>query len=99
MNKRITKSNVGKRIIFKVSIILLAFYLVYSMITLQTELVSARRVLNEAQEKSTQLQISNKELESLLKNGSQDELVEKAAREKLGFVFANEEIYEDIKGN
>lgn len=99
MNKRKTKSNVGKRIIFKVSIILLAFYLVYSMITLQTELVSARRVLNEAQEKSTQLQISNKELESLLKNGSQDELVEKAAREKLGFVFANEEIYEDIKGN
>ena len=85
MNKRKTKSNAGKRIIFKVSIILLAFYLVYSMITLQTELVSARRVLNEAQEKSTQLQISNKELESLLKNGSQDELVEKAAREKLGF--------------
>ena len=45
------------------------------------------------------LKISNKELESLLENGSHDELVERAAREKLGFVYANEEIYEDIKGN
>ena len=69
------------------------------MISLQTELVAERKVLSQAQEKISSYKVSNKELQDLLKNGSQQELVEKAARDKLGFVYANEEIYEDIKGN
>lgn len=97
-NKKIN-SNMSKRIIFKVSIMLFAFYLIYSMISLQTKLVAERKILNQKQETISSYQISNKELEELLENGSQKELVENAAREKLGFVYANEEIYEDIKGN
>ena len=99
MARRNRNSNMGKRIVFKVSIVLLSFYLVYSMISLQTQLVLARKVLTQKQEEITELKVSNEELEELLKNGSQEELVERAAREKLGFVYANEEIYEDIKGN
>ncbi|MGN0172887.1 MAG: septum formation initiator family protein [Acutalibacteraceae bacterium] len=99
MSRNSKTSNVRKRIVFKVAILLLAFYLVYSMISLQTELVAERKVLSQAQEKISSYKVSNKELQDLLKNGSQQELVEKAARDKLGFVYANEEIYEDIKGN
>lgn len=99
MARRNRNSNMGKRIVFKVSIVLLSFYLVYSMISLQTQLVLARKVLTQKQEEITELKVSNEELEELLKNGFQEELVERAAREKLGFVYANEEIYEDIKGN
>ncbi len=99
MSRKNQTNSAGKRVIFKVSIVLLAFYLVYSMISLQSQLIASRKVLNEKQEEISAIKVSNEELESLLKNGSHDELVERAAREKLGFVYANEEIYEDIKGN
>lgn len=99
MSRKNKTNSAGKRVIFKVSIVLLAFYLVYSMISLQSQLIASRKVLNEKQEEISAIKVSNEELESLLKNGSHDELVERAAREKLGFVYANEEIYEDIKGN
>ena len=69
------------------------------MISLQSQLVSSRKILAQKQEEISALKVSTKELKSLLENGSHDELVERAAREKLGFVYANEEIYEDIKGN
>ena len=90
MTRRNKTSNVHKRITFKVAILLLAFYLVYSMISLQTELVAERKVLTKAQDTISSYKISNKELKDLF---------ERAAREKIGFVYANEEIYEDIKGN
>lgn len=99
MKRKNKTNNASKRVVFKVSIVLLAFYLVYSMISLQTQLISSRKVLSQKQAEISEIKVSNDELESLLNNGSHDELVERAAREKLGFVYANEEIYEDIKGN
>ena len=69
------------------------------MISLQSQLVSSRKVLAMKQDEISVLKVSNEELDALLKNGSHNELVERAAREKLGFVYANEEIYEDVKGN
>lgn len=99
MKRKNKVNNASKRIVFKVSIVLLAFYLVYSMISLQTQLISSRKVLAQKQAEISEIKVSNDELESLLNQGSHDELVERAAREKLGFVYANEEIYEDIKGN
>lgn len=99
MSRRTKVSNAGKRVIFKISIVILAFYLVYSMISLQSQLVSSRKILAQKQEEISALKVSTKELKFLLENGSHDELVERAAREKLGFVYANEEIYEDIRGN
>lgn len=88
-----------KRIIFKFSILALALYLVFSMISLQSDLVEQRKVLKEKQKQISELRVSNDELKSLLKNGSQKELVERAAREKLDFVYSNEEVYLDRKGN
>ncbi len=99
MAKIRNSSGFPKRIIFKFSILALALYLVFSMISLQSELVEQRKVLKARQKQISELRVSNEELKSLLKNGSQKELVERAARDKLDFVYINEEIYEDIKGN
>lgn len=88
-----------KRIIFKISILLLAVYLIFSMISLQSQLVEQRKILKERQNQITELKASNEEIKSLLENGSENELIERAARDKLDFVYINEEIYEDIKGN
>ncbi len=94
-----SRSNANKRIVFKISVLLLCFYLVYSFINLQSELVQERAVLRAKQSEITELEVSNKELENLLKNGDHEELIERAARDKLDFVYANEEIYQDVKGN
>ncbi len=97
--RRRSKNNTNKRIVFKISVLLLCCYLVYSFINLQSELVQERAILRAKQSEITQLEISNKELANLLKNGAHEELIERAAREKLDFVYANEEIYQDVKGN
>jgi cell division protein FtsB len=39
------------------------------------------------------------ELRTLLESGSKEQMIEKAARERLGYVYADEEIYVDISGN
>lgn len=77
----------------------LAAYTVFSMISLQAELSSARAKLNEKKQAIEQQSAENDELLELLENGSQKELIERAAREKLGYVYAGEEIYENISGN
>ena len=97
--RRRSKNNTNKRIVFKISVLLICCYLVYSFINLQSELVQERAILRAKQSEITQLEISNKELANLLKNGAHEELIERAAREKLDFVYANEEIYQDVKGN
>ena len=97
--RRRSKNNTNKRIVFKISVLLLCCYLVYSFINLQSELVQERAILRAKQSEIAQLEISNKELANLLKNGAHEELIERAAREKLDFVYANEEIYQDVKGN
>lgn len=96
--KRNVRKN-DKRIIFKFSILLLAVYLIFSMISLQSQLVEQRKILKEKQSQISELKATNEEIKSLLENGSENELIERAAREKLDFVYINEEIYEDIKGN
>ena len=83
---------------FRIALLIFAIYTLYSMISLQSELVAVRAELKLKQEEIAQRQISNEELENLLSNGTQQELIERAARDKLDYVFANEEVYEDISG-
>ena len=87
-----------KTIIFPIALLLFSAYMIYAMIMLQTELAENKKILAEKQAQISELQVSNEELSELLNNGSQKELIERAAREKLGFVYANEEIYEDNSG-
>ena len=87
-----------KTVIFPIALLLFSAYMIYAMIMLQTELAENKKILAEKQAQISELQVSNEELSELLNNGSQKELIERAAREKLGFVYANEEIYEDISG-
>ena len=83
---------------FRIALLIFAIYTLYSMISLQSELVSVRAELKQKQEEKAQHHISNENLKNLLTNGSQKELIEHAAREKLDYVYANEEVYEDISG-
>ena len=84
--------------ILRIALLGFCVYLVYSMISLQAQLAENKKVLEEEQAKIVEKKITIKELKDLLKNGSKDELIEREARDKLDFVFKNEDVHEDISG-
>lgn len=51
--------------------------------------------INVKEEKSSEIA----RLTSLLDGGSEKEIIEKAARDRLGYVYADEQVYVDISGN
>lgn len=88
-----------KSIILRLAILVFAVYMIVSLSSLWVQLVSSRKELNrlnlQAQEKA--LKIS--ELSRLLEDGTEAELIERAARDRLGYVYADEQVYIDISGS
>ena len=86
-------------IIVRLIVLFVASYMVITLIGLFRELRENQNKLLElkAALESEQLQIE--EYKALLSEGSHADIIEKAARERLGYVYSNEEIYVDISGN
>lgn len=97
MAKRRKSAKTGN-IILRVALLALSIYMVYSMISLQAQLAAKKRELEQDKQIISEQKMSIEEIKQLLKNGSKDDLIERAARDKLDFVYKNEEIYEDISG-
>ncbi len=99
-NGRKKRSNLGRyKAVAALLVFVLAAYTVFSMVSLQSELSAVRATLSEKKQTLEEKSAENKQLRELLENGSQKELIERAAREKLGYVYAGEEIFENISGN
>ncbi len=82
--------------------IILAIILVISLVSLcnlQKKLTDSRRELSQLQQISNEKQIRVNELLNLLDTGTEADYIEKAAREKLGYVYSDEQIYVDLSGN
>ena len=95
-------SNSGKRsksIIVRLIVLFVASYMLITLIGLFRELGESQQKLVElkAALRSEELKIS--EFKELLNEGSHADIIEKAARERLGYVYSNEEVYVDISGN
>lgn len=88
-----------KSIFLRLALLSISIYIVYILIGLQSDLINCRHILENKQKQIKTNQITNKELENLLKNGSEKDFIERAARDKLDYIYSNEETYEDISGN
>ena len=88
-----------KSILLRVLIVAFCLYLFLSVGALVKELTSSRSDFATVKEEITQTEAKVKELEYLTTNGTKEEIIEKAARERLGYVFADEQVYKDISGN
>ncbi len=93
------KSRKNKSIIFRLLILGVCIYMIA---TLSSEL----RLLNKTQKELEQLKAQQlaaetevEEFKALLKEDSHNKLIEKAARERLGFVYPDEQVFKDISGN
>lgn len=87
-----------KSIILRLAIIVFAVYLLVQMGALQKELIDKRTQLNDLKAQHQAIVLQNQELAELLSSGSEQELIERAARDRLGYVYSDEEVFTDISG-
>ncbi|MBR3968127.1 MAG: septum formation initiator family protein [Clostridia bacterium] len=88
-----------KSIILRLVVLCVAVYMVATLVGLGNQLAQAQSELKELENQRDSLKLSIEECEALLSSDSHAAIIEKAARERLGFVYSDEEIYIDISGN
>lgn len=90
----------NKRKSFFLRLVLLGFsiYTIVSLGRLQIELVNSRKELEHQTAKEAEIKLRNQELLNLLNNGTERDFIERAARDRLGYVYADEQVFEDLSG-
>ena len=86
-------------IILRIVLLLFAVFMIYYLGSLIKEFSSAGSNLNASKAKQNELELKVEELSNLLENGNDQDFIERAAREKLGYVYPDEHKYIDISGN
>lgn len=94
-NKTGKKNSVFRRIL----VLAVCVYLLYSLGDLQLQLMNQRKDYAALRQEKNEVSQRIDELERLLETGTEAEIVERAARDRLGFVYADEQVFVDISGN
>ena len=87
-----------KSIIIRLLVIGVSIYIIASLIGLWKELGKSRSTLEALKIQKSQTEAEIEEYKALLSDESQKSIIEKAARERLGYVYSDKEIYIDISG-
>ncbi len=87
-----------KSILWRLLIIGISVYMIATLVGLWSTLNDSRAELRSLEAQLVAQQTDIDELKSLLDSNSHDELVERAARERLGYVYSDEQIFIDISG-
>ncbi len=92
----------GKRsrsVIVRIIVLFVASYMVIGLIGLYRELNAKQKELRDLLVKKDNIEIQIEDYKSLLSSASYNDIIEKAARERLGYAYPTEEVYVDISGN
>lgn len=88
-----------KSVIVRLIVLGISIYMVATLVGLGNELAEVKAELADYENQRDTLKLTVEEYEVLLESDSHAAIIEKAARERLGFVYSDEEIYIDISGN
>ncbi len=88
-----------KSVLVRLIVLGVAVYMVATLVGLGNDLAEAKVELEKHEKQRDMLQLTINEYKALLESDSHDAIIEKAARERLGYVYSDEEIYIDISGN
>ena len=88
-----------KSILLRVLLLVLSVYMIYQLGSLQIELISKTKTYKSYQAEAERINLNVDNLSRLLEEGSEAEIIEKAARDRLGYVFPDEQVFIDISGN
>ena len=86
-------------IILRVVLVLFSVWMIVYLGSLIKSFSSLQNELDLALKRRDELALEIAEKSKLLESGDDAEFIERAARDKLGFVYANENVYIDISGN
>ena len=86
------------KLMIRAGVVLLGGYLVVGMVMNQVDISSKKQQLKTLQQQLTTQQAQNDELSRVLNSGSDQEIIEHVARDKLGYAKPNERVFVDITG-
>ncbi len=84
-------------IVIRLALFAFAVYLMVSMFQLQSELAELRQQYEEKSSTLAAVELKNQELANLLSSGSEQEMIERAARDRLGYVYKGELVFKQKK--
>ena len=93
------KKSKDKSILLRVLVLCVSIYLVYSLSTLWNSLADGRRKLEAYEAEIAETSRKIDEYKELLRDGNEAKIIEKAARDRLGYVFSDEQVYIDVSGS
>ncbi len=90
----------AKRHLFlKLIVLVLLVYFISTLVSAQVQINNKREELQQIEQKCEEQQVANKELERQIMLYQDEEYVQRAAREELGYGTADEKLYIDSSGN
>ena len=88
-----------RSILLKFLILAFCIYMVATLSNLWSTLNKSQKELNDLKILYNEEKNSIEELKNILQDKSNKQIIEKAARERLGYIYSDEQIFIDISGN
>lgn len=87
-----------KSVILRLTLLAFSVYTIVLLSQLEAQLAESRQQLADLESQTERQKLVNQELLQLLENGDEKALIERAARDRLGYVYADEQVYTDMSG-
>ena len=93
------KKRNNKSILLRLMILGVFVNMIATLSGLWNTLNKSRKELDALKEQYAAEQNDIEELRAMLEDGSESKIIEKAARERLGYIYPDEQVFIDISGN
>lgn len=98
MEKKQKRAPLLPRFFLRVGLVLIGGYLVAGLVFNQVDIAAKQKELQDLENQLEQQRQQNDELERVLESGSDQEIIERVARDKLGYAKPNERVFIDVTG-
>ena len=88
-----------KHLLLKLLVLVLLVYFISTLVTAQVQINNKKEELRHIEQQCEEQLVANKELERQILLYQDEEYVQRAAREELGYGAADEKLYIDSSGN
>lgn len=98
MEKKQKRAPFLPRFFLRAGLVLIGGYLVAGLVFNQVDIAAKQKELQDLENQLEQQRQQNDELERVLESGSDQEIIERVARDKLGYAKPNERVFIDVTG-
>lgn len=98
MEKKQKRAPLLPRFFLRAGLVLIGGYLVAGLVFNQVDIAAKQKELQDLETQLEQQRQQNDELERVLESGSDQEIIERVARDKLGYAKPNERVFIDVTG-